>query len=161
MKSNIYTKNTSFFSTLICLFFPLVFVSVSLSAEILSVKGEKVNLREGPGIKYNIKYEYNKGFPFEVIERKKEWVKVKDFENDTGWMHKSVLSKRRYTIVKANRNKDKSINIRNGPGSDNQIIGKAYYGVVLKILEHESGWVKVQHQSGLTGWISSNLLWGH
>lgn len=159
MKSDIYIKYLSFFTPLIFIFF--LFVSVSFGAEILSVKGEKVNLREGPGKKYNIKYEYNKGFPFEVIERNKEWIKVKDFENDTGWMHKSVLSKRRYTIVKANRNKDKSINIRKGPGSDNQIIGKAYYGVVLKILKHESGWVKIQHESGLTGWISSNLLWGH
>ena len=161
MKSNIYCFFPSVFIPIICLKFLLVVVSVSYSAEILSVKGERVNLREGPGTGYDIIYEYNKGFPFEVVERKKDWVKVRDFENDTGWMHKSVLSKRRFTIVKANKNKEKSINIRNGPGSDNQIIGKAYYGVVLKILEHDSGWVKVQHNSGLIGWVSSHLLWGH
>ncbi|NOR25987.1 MAG: hypothetical protein GQ542_16690 [Desulforhopalus sp.] len=30
----------------------------------------------------------------------------------------------------------------------------------VRILRHQSGWVEVHHESGLTGWISLNLLWG-
>lgn len=161
MKSRPYAKKYLY---VISLFFIIVlsFLSVtSLNAEMLSVKDDMVHLRSGPGTKYNIQWEYSSGFPVEVIERKGEWLKIKDFEDDTGWMHKSLLTNRLQTIVKANRNRDLTINIRNGPGSDNKVVGKASYGVVFRILQHQKGWVEVQHESGLKGWISSNLLWGH
>jgi SH3-like domain-containing protein len=138
-----------------------IFTATSLNAEMLSVKNDKVHLRSGPGTDFSIQWEYSSGFPVEVIERKGDWLKIKDFEDDTGWMHKSLLINRPQTIVKANRNKDGKINIRNGPGSGNKVVGKAYYGVVFRILQHQSGWVEVQHDSGLKGWVSSNLLWGH
>ncbi|MCP4337335.1 MAG: SH3 domain-containing protein [Desulfobulbaceae bacterium] len=161
MKSSIYL-NVILFATLI--FFTIflsVFNATSLNAEMLSVKGDKVHLRSGPGTGFSIQWEYSSGFPVEVIERKGDWLKVKDFENDTGWMHKSLLINKPQTIVKANRNKDERINIRNAPGSGNKVIGMAYYGVVFRILRHQTGWVEVQHESGLKGWVSSNLLWGH
>ena len=161
MKSNLYITKRVF---KILIFFNIIlsfFTATSLNAEMLSVKGDKVHLRSGPGTDYGIQWEYSSGFPVEVIERKGDWLKIKDFENDTGWMHKSLLINRPQTIVKANRNKNQKINIRNGPGSGNKIVGKAYYGVVFRILRHQTGWVEVQHESGLKGWVSSNLLWGH
>jgi SH3-like domain-containing protein len=161
MNSNRYSNNKLFAAPILFTFFLLFFSVISLHAEMLSVKGDMVHLRSGPGKKYSIKWEYSSGFPVEIIDRKGDWLKVKDFENDTGWMHKSLLVNKAQTIVRANRNKDEKINIRNGPGSTNKIVGMAYYGVVFRILGHQTGWVKVQHESGLTGWISSNLLWGH
>lgn len=132
-----------------------------LQAEMLSIKGEKVNLRSGPGKNYSIKWEYGAGFPVEIIERNKNWVKVKDFENDTGWVHKSFLSTEPHMIIKANKNTEEKINIRKGPGSEHAIVGKAHYGVVLKTLQHQNDWVELQHESGLKGWISSSFLWGY
>lgn len=146
----------------LCVFLLYIFVysSISAHAEMLSVKNDGVNLRTGPGTKYSVKWEYGSGFPVKIIERKGEWLKVKDFEDDTGWLHKSVLTNSLQTIVKANKNSEEKINIRRGPGSNNKIVGKAYYGVVFKVLSHQSGWVEVSHDSGLTGWVSSNFLWG-
>jgi len=143
----------------VLIFISAIFVT-NIHAEMLSIKGDKVHLRTGPGKNYTIKWEYGSGFPVEIIESKGKWLKIKDFENDTGWIHNSLLSKKPQTIVKANKNNKDKINIREGPGSEHKIVGKAYYGVVFEILHHESGWVEVQHESGLTGWISSNLLWG-
>lgn len=143
----------------------LILISIILVtpafSEMRSVRGEKVNLRSGPGKTYSVKWEYGSGFPVQIISKKGDWLKTKDFENDTGWIHNSLLSSRPYVIVKANRNKDVKINIRKGPGSTNKIVGQAYYGVVFKVLKHQSGWVNVRHDSGLTGWVSSNLLWGN
>lgn len=145
-----------------CIFLLLIFVisTTSVYAEMLSIKGDGVNLRTGPGKKYSVKWEYGSGFPVEIIERNGDWLKVKDFEDDTGWLHKSVLINTPQAIVKANKNSEEKINIRQGPGSDNKIVGKAHYGVVFKILGHQSGWVEVSHESGVTGWVSSHLLWG-
>lgn len=144
----------------LCFFF---FISAAgfLQAEMLSIAGDKVNLRSGPGKKYSVKWEYGSGFPVEVIERKNNWVKIRDFEKDTGWVHESLLTNEPHMIVKANKNTDKRVNIRNGPGSENKIVGKAHYGVVFKTIEHQEKWIKVRHESGLSGWISSGFLWGY
>lgn len=160
--SNI-SKKSKFIRRIVLISFTAFFViSASIAhSEMLSIKADKVNLRTGPGKDYSVKWEYGSGFPLKIVDRKGEWFKTKDFENDTGWIHKSLLSDIPHAIVKANRNKDEKINIRSGPGSENKIIGKAYYGVVFRVLKHQSGWVKVKHESGITGWISSNLLWGN
>ncbi|MGB3210765.1 MAG: SH3 domain-containing protein [Desulforhopalus sp.] len=134
--------------------------AVSVQAQMLSIRGENVNLRSGPGTKYSIKWEYGSGFPVEITDKKGNWLKTRDFENDTGWVHKSFLVNRPQMIVKANKGKDEKVNIRKGPGQDYKVIGKAYYGVVFKTLRLKKGWVEVEHESGLTGWISTNLLWG-
>lgn len=129
-------------------------------AKMMSVGGESVRLRSGPGQRYGIKWEYGKGFPLQVLSRKKGWVKVKDFERDIGWIKSELLSKKPHMIVKVNRNKKRKINIRSGPGTRFKIVGKAYYGVVFETVIQKKGWVKVRHESGLVGWIKRTLLWG-
>ena len=132
-----------------------------VKAEMLSVNGDKVNLREGPGRKYTVKWEYGDGFPLTVVKKKGKWVKVEDFEGDSGWVHRSLLADNPRMIVKVNRNKNNGINIREQPGTKRKIIGKAYYGVVFKTIEQRSGWVRVKHSTGLEGWIKRTLLWGY
>lgn len=144
---------------LFTVFFVLLFSSLAV-AEILSVKGDGVNLRTEPSSSSPVKWEYGKGFPLKILQRKGEWCKVSDFEQDTGWIHASVLSKNRYVIVKVNKNSNKNINIRKGPSTKEKIVGRAFYGVVLQLLEKKKDWVKVRHESGLEGWVATNLLWG-
>lgn len=133
----------------------------SLGAETLSVKSDKVNMRSGPGLQHKVKWEYGTGFPLEVMKRQGDWLQVKDFEDEVGWIHKSHLHKKPHLIVKANKDQDQTINIRNGPGNDNAIVGNAYHGVVFFWLEEKADWVKVQHETGLIGWVKKNLLWGY
>ena len=141
-------------------FFSLLVSFVLANAEMLSVSSDSVNLRSGPGTNFQIKWEYGKGFPLQVISKKGDWIEVEDFENDKGWIYKPLLSAEGHMIVKVNRNKNKKINIRSGPGTKYKIVGKAYYGVVFQTLEQRDGWAKVQHETGLVGWIKRTLLWG-
>ena len=139
----------------------LILSVTSAMAEMISVKGNKINLRKGPGTKYSILWEYGDGYPLEIIQKKGNWIKVKDFEKDSGWVHKSLLNYSPHVIVKVNRNNNSKINIRKGPGTSEQIVGKAQYGVVFKTLTRKSGWINIEHESGLKGWIKENLLWGY
>jgi SH3-like domain-containing protein len=125
-----------------------------------SVAEEKVNLRKGPSTNYPIMWELGKGFPLRVIGYKGNWVKVADFENDVGWIYKRLLGHKPHLIVKVNKNSNARINIRSGPGTNYNIVGKAEYGVVFETLQRGNGWVKVRHETGLTGWIKRSLLWG-
>ena len=132
----------------------------SAFAEMRSTSGENVNLRTGPGDEYEVKWEYGKGFPLKTLSQKGKWVKVQDFENDSGWIYSSLLSKAPHVIVKVNKGKNKQINIRSGPGTKYNVVGKAYYGVVFEKKKQQKGWTNVRHESGLEGWIENSLLWG-
>ncbi len=129
-------------------------------AIMLSVAQDNVNMRTGPGKKYKVKWKLSKGFPLMVLKRKGNWYRVKDFENDIGWVYKTVVNRKPHMIVKVHRRKNKKINIRSGPGTKNRIVGKAYYGVVFETLQKKNGWVKVRHEKGVTGWVKRSLLWG-
>jgi len=134
--------------------FVIIFAATA-QAEMVSINQPKVNMRSGPGEKYSIIWEVGNGFPLKVVGRKGNWLKVKDFENDTGWVFKKLVSREAHLIVKK-----KSVNIRSGPGEKYRIVGKANYGVVLKTIKKQKGWVQLRHENGLTGWIARDLLWG-
>ena len=154
-------KSASMIIRMLPLFLLVLFVAQSAIAEFLSVKGDNVNLRAKPDTLSPVKWEYGKGFPLKVLEKKGEWVKVADFEQDTGWINRSLLSSTPHVIVNVNKDSKKFINIRQGPSTKDNVVGKAYYGVVFQRLEVKSGWVKVRHESGLEGWVNSSLLWGN
>lgn len=164
MNTMYYTIFTKFGSRVVVQFFLVVFLlffASNVYSEMMSISGNKVNLRSGPGTKYAVKWEYGSGFPVKVLQHKGNWAKIRDFEGDTGWIHTSLLSKNQQVIVRANKGKEKKINIREKPGTKSSIVGQAYYGVVFKALQKKADWIKVKHDSGLTGWIKQSLLWGY
>ncbi|MBE9520817.1 MAG: SH3 domain-containing protein [Proteobacteria bacterium] len=134
--------------------------SEAAGIKMVSVAGEKLNMRKGPSTKYSVKWELGKGFPLRVIGSQGNWLKVSDFENDVGWVYKNLVNRSPHLIVKVNKKSKQRANIRSGPGTKYKIVGKAEYGVVFKTLKRSDGWVKVQHEDGLTGWVKRSLLWG-
>ncbi|MBU0729434.1 MAG: SH3 domain-containing protein [Proteobacteria bacterium] len=133
----------------------LLFSATIVHGEMASINKSKVNMRTGPGENYAILWELGKGYPLKILEKKDDWHKVADFEDDQGWIHKSLLSKQPHLIVKK-----KIINVRSGPGKQYKVVGKANYGVVFKTLNTTNAWVEVKHENGLTGWVLRSLLWG-
>jgi SH3-like domain-containing protein len=127
----------------------------TLRAAMVSIKGDKVNLRSGPGTNYSVSWELGEGYPLKILEKKKSWLKVRDFEGDTGWVYRKLTANRPHLIVKK-----ELVNIRKTPSTRGRIIGKANYGVVFTTIKQQSGWAKVKHDSGLVGWIKRDLLWG-
>lgn len=124
-------------------------------AQMVSIAREEVNMRSGPGTRYPVIWELGRGFPLKIIERKGKWIRVKDFEGDTGWVFRKLTDKTPNVVVKK-----KIVNIRKGPGRNYQIVGKAEYGSVMKLIKKSKGWVNVKHSNKLTGWIKGNLVWG-
>jgi len=110
--------------------------------------------------KYRVLLGTGPGFPLEVLKRTGEWYRVRDFEGAIGWVHRDGVGKTPHMIVRTNKKSKKTINLRSGPGEKSAIVAKAHYGVVLKTLEQKKGWVKVQHEQGVTGWVKRDLLWG-
>ncbi len=140
----------------ISLGFVFLLLSVAIAhGEMVSVARPKVNMRSGPGTGYAILWELGYGYPLMVKEKRGNWIKVLDFEGDTGWVYRSLVSRKAHLIVKKER-----VNIRSGPGKKYRIVGQANYGVVLRTLKCGKNWVKVKHENGLSGWVKRSLLWG-
>lgn len=127
----------------------------AIAREMVSINGNVVNMRSGPGTGSQILWELERGYPLEVLERKGDWLQVRDFENDKGWVARALTSRTRYHIVKA-----RVANIRSGPSTRYRVVGKSERYDLMRTRGSKSGWVKVQSADGVTGWVSKKLLWG-
>ena len=66
----------------------------------LTLRYDIVNLRQGPGKDYPIKIFYKKKFlPVQIKDSSDNFRKIKDHENNSGWIHISQLSKKKAAIV--------------------------------------------------------------
>ena len=74
------------------------FESISFSNDeyFLTLRYNEVNLRQGPSKEYPIKILYKKKFlPVLVQDQSYNFRKIRDHENNTGWIHISQLSKKK------------------------------------------------------------------
>ena len=136
---------TSFFS----------FISQAVAADYVSVKTDNVNVRTGAGTYYQVSMELFKGYPLKVVSNQGEWLKIVDFENDSGWIHKSLVVDGNTVIVNGNKN----VNMRDEANTNSTVVATVDRGVVMTKLEAKGKWVKLKHSSGLIGWIYKPLLW--
>ena len=66
----------------------------------LTLRNDKVNLRQGPSFEYPIKLFYKKKFlPVLIQDKFENFRKIRDHENNTGWIHISQLSKKKAAIT--------------------------------------------------------------
>ena len=141
---------------IIILFFLLQNNSLfSMDEYFLTLRNEKVNLRQGPSFDYPIKIFYKKKFlPVLVQDRSDNFRKIRDHENNTGWIHISQLSKKKAAIVI----EDKSTLFNNSTIYSNPlaILKK---GRLVKIKKCKNDWCKVM-TGDFKGWVKKESLWG-
>lgn len=133
----------------------LLAASQVVAQQMVSVSGDEVNLRSGPGTQHPAEWRLGHGYPLKVVGSQGKWLKVTDFENDRGWIYRPLTSSAAYHIVKV-----AMANMRSQPTTRSRIIAKLAYGEVLKTLARKNGWVRVQHEGGRRGWVAQRLLWG-
>lgn len=123
------------------------------AAEFVSIVKDGVNLRSGPDTTYEILFQLPQGYPLQVLSTKGDWLKVSDYENDKGWVYKSLVDSTPYVIVKV-----KESNVRSGPGTNHAKVGSVARDVILRKLETKGEWLQVEHPQ-LKGWVHDNLVW--
>ena len=152
-------KNNKHYLIILVLFFSILFfLSKSFANEdenFLSLKNNEVNLRQGPSLKYPIKLTYNKKYlPVIILDKSETWRKIKDFENNTGWIHISQLSKKKSAInIKKNSILFKKSTIYSKP------IAQLEIGRLVLIKKCKREWCKIS-SGNYVGWIFKNTLWG-
>ena len=121
----------------------------------LTLRNEKVNLRQGPSFDYPVKIFYKKKFlPVLIQDRSENFRKVRDHENNTGWIHISQLSKKKAAIVTDNK-----LILFNSPTIYSNPIAILKKGRLVKIKKCKNDWCKVM-TGDFNGWVKKESLWG-
>ena len=141
------------------LFFLLIFfANVSFASEdefFLSLKKNEVNLRQGPSMEYPIKLIYKKKYlPVIILDKSGPFRKIRDFENNTGWIHIALLTKKKSALNKKNN----SILFKK-PTIYSKPIAKLETGRLVLIKKCNQKWCKIS-SGEFIGWINKSFLWG-
>ena len=132
-----------------------------------STRSTPINVRVGPGTKYDIAWIYRQaGIPVEIVQEFDTWRKIRDQDGDEGWVHQNLLSGNRVGYVtpvvangeialRANRNDESGIRARLGAG------------LRIQIKECDGIWCEVsatggdgQRHSTYSGFLHQEEIWG-
>ncbi len=142
---------------ILVLFSFLLFETPSFSQNeyFLTLRYNEVNLRQGPSREYPVKIFYKKKFlPVLVQDKSGNFRKIRDHENNTGWIHISQLSKKKSAIVI-----DDNIMMFKKPTIYSKPLVILKKGRLSKIIKCKDEWCKAK-TSGYEGWLKKESLWG-
>jgi len=138
---------------ILLLYFSEVYASNNII--FLSLKNNEVNLRQGPSFEYPIKLTYKKKYlPVIIIDKSETWRKIKDFKNNSGWIHISQLSNKKSGI-----NTKNNLIIYKKPTIYSKPIAKLELGRLLLIKKCRRNWCRIE-TGEFRGWILKKYLWG-
>ena len=121
----------------------------------LTLRNEKVNLRQGPSFDYPIKIFYEKKYlPVLVQDKSDNFRKIRDHENNTGWIHISQLSKKKAAIVI-----DDDLILFSSSTIYSNPVAIIKKGRLVRIKKCEKDWCKIK-TSEYKGWVKKESLWG-
>ena len=120
-----------------------------------TLRNDKVNLRQGPSFDHPIKIFYEKKFlPVLIQDSSDNFRKIRDHENNSGWVHISQLSKRMAAI-----NIDENTLIFRKPTKFSEPIAILEKGRLCIIKKCKKNWCKVEVNK-FSGWVEKEHLWG-
>ena len=135
----------------------LFFESFSFAQDeyFLTLRYDKVNLRQGPSREYPVKIFYKKKFlPVLVQDQSDNFRKIRDHENNSGWIHVSQLSKKKAAIVI-----EEKIVMFIKPTVYSKPLVVLQKGRLAKVIRCGETWCKAI-SGKYKGWIKKESLWG-
>ena len=121
----------------------------------LTLRNDKVNLRQGPSFDYPVKIIYKKKFlPILILDKSGNFRKVLDHENNSGWIHVSQLSKKKaaFNII------DNSI-VFQKPSVYSKPLAMLEIGRLCLVKKCKNNWCKIK-TGNYSGWVEKKNLKG-
>ena len=135
----------------------LFFQNVSFSQDeyFRTLRFDEVNLRQGTSKEYPLKIFYKKKFlPVLILDKSDNYRKIRDHENNTGWIHVSQLSKKKAAIVI-----DEELIMFTNPTIYSKPIAILKKGRLAQIIKCKQTWCKAKSDK-YKGWLKKDSLWG-
>ena len=121
----------------------------------LTLRNDKVNLRQGPSLNYPIKLVYNKKFlPILIKDKSGNFRKVLDHENNSGWIHISQLSKKKAALSILDE-----LIVFQKPSIYSKPLVKLEIGRLCLVKKCKNDWCKIK-TGNYSGWVEKQNLRG-
>ena len=136
-------------------FLSLFFIQqVNAQDKFLSLKNNKVNVRFGPSMDYPIKYIYKKlNLPVKLIDKKDNFRRIIDLNNNSGWIHWTQLKKPNSIIIL-----EDEILFKRSSNFSKPIL-RLKKGRLLVIKKCKEEWCNVMTEN-YSGWLKVDNVWG-
>lgn len=133
-----------------------LWLPLAAQAEFRSVGEAATILYDAPSVKATKLYVAGRNLPVEVIATDGAWVKVRDPYGGLSWVEGKALVARRTVFVNV-----PVADVRQRPETAAPLAFQAQAGVVLELLEPgQTGWARVRHADGATGYVRMGAVWG-
>lgn len=134
--------------------------AITLADAIINVP--VLNVRDGPGTSYKIMTKVYQNEHYQIIDRKKDWVKIQINAEQTGWVAAWFITEQETIPSKNHELKEKIgvitadvLNVRNQNSLNGEIIGQVVEGDLVKVIREENNWYKVILPNQLEGWVAA------
>lgn len=136
----------------------LFFTVQAQALEFRSVAANKAVLYDAPSTEAKKLYLISSGYPVEVIVNLGEWIKIRDHFGTLSWVQSKQLSAKRTALIVGEQTELKQADEDNAP-----LVATLEKDVVVDVVAApaKSGWIKVKHRDGLTGFVRSTAVWGN
>lgn len=114
----------------------------------------RANLRSGPATDSRVNWIVYKHMPLTLVEKKEQWLRVRDVDGDLHWIFESLVSDKEdcVTIV------SDLANIRRGPGTNFKKWFSVKRYTSFRKTGSEKQWVRVEYE-GEVMWVFHTLVW--
>ena len=143
------------FSIWVLLIFFLLIFELVAKDNFLSLKKKKVNVRYQPSPDSQIKYIYKKiNLPIKQIDKKENYRRIVDLQNNSGWIHWSQLKPSNSFIILEDKILFKK------PSSFSKPILRLEKGRLLIVKKCKKNWCKIKTDN-YSGWVKTDNIWGY
>jgi SH3-like domain-containing protein len=127
----------------------------------VSLKSDRVNLREGPSKEHRTSWVFQRaGLPVEITAEFETWRRIRDADGSEGWVLHSLLSGRRTALVSPWVKKPGEIFTLHERASDTaEIVARLQPGVLANVKSCSGSWCRVIIDR-VDGYLRQERLWG-
>lgn len=134
----------------------LIGATAAQAVEYVSVSESNAILYDAPSIKAKKLFVVNRYMPFEQVVTLDSWVKVRDRSGGLYWVEKRLLSTKRYVFALL-----PLVDVRAAPDFASARLFQVRQQVALERIDSTgTGWIRVRHQDGNTGYVRKTEVWG-
>lgn len=118
------------------------------------ITADRVNVRAGPDLNFEIIYSFDKGQKIEVKEQRFGWYRVVLPQECILYINKEFVSREKNNyIVKAD-----GVNVRSGAGFEFNVVGQLSKGSKVEVIREEDKWYGIKATPDCSGWVNSKYL---
>lgn len=123
------------------------------------ITGNSLNVRTSPDTNSKVIGKLNSGTSVDILSQENDWTEI-SFQGTNAWISSQYIQAGKNQEKKKETNNNgtitaSSLNVREKPSLNGNIIGSVAQGDNFRILKEENNWTNIELPNGTNGWVAS------